>query len=210
MTRSIDTGTDNLRAEVDDAGVLRIVLDNPKSFNSLTAAMLTGLQDLLTDASLADDVRAILVVGAGDRAFASGADIGEQADRAAARTPNPDRGGFVPRLLACTKPVVALIHGYCLGGGLLVALTADIRIAADDAQFSIPAPRLGVGYPLAATELLVDIVGRGAAANMLLTGSRIDAAEAHRIGLVTSVVAKAEVDAAAEGVLATLAGNAPL
>ena len=108
------------------------------------------------------------------------------------------------------KPVLAMIHGYCLGGGLMVALTADIRIAADDAQFSIPATKLGVAYPLAATELLVDIVGRGAAANVLLTGGRFGANEALRIGLVTRVVAKSGLEAATEEVLATLSGNAPL
>ena len=210
MIRDIATGTDQLDAGVDESGILRVVLNNPERHNSLTGAMLTGLQDLLSDASDADDVRAVLIRGAGHKAFASGADIGEQSSRAAAGTSNPDRGSFVPRLLACRKPVVAMIQCRCLGGGLLVALTADIRIAADDSQFSIPATRLGVAYPLAATELLVDIVGRGAAANMLLTGDRIGATEAHRIGLVTTVVEKDALGRATEGVLATLADNAPL
>jgi enoyl-CoA hydratase len=210
VIRDIATGTDQLDAGVDESGILRVVLNNPQRHNSLTGAMLTGLQDLLTNASEADDVRAVLIRGSGHKAFASGADIGEQSSRAATGTSNPDRGGFVPRLLACRKPVVAMIQGWCLGGGLLVALTADIRIAADDSQFSIPATRLGVAYPLAATQLLVDVVGRGAAANILLTGDRIDAGEAHRIGLVTTVVAKDALDAATESVLATLANNAPL
>lgn len=206
----IDTQTPNLEAVVDDHGVLRIVLANEASFNSLTAAMLGGLQDLFDHASAAEEVRAVLVRGAGDRAFASGADIGEQADRAAAGKTNPDRGGFVPRLLRCTKPVVAMIHGYCLGGGLLVAMTADFRLAADDARFSIPATRLGVAYPLAATELLVDIVGRAAALSILLSGDRFDATEAHRVGLVTSVHTKADLESDTEQLLQTLVTNAPL
>ncbi len=210
VTRIIETGTENLQAEVDDSGILRITLDNPRSFNSLTGKMLGGLQRLLADASDAPDVRAILVRGTGDKAFASGADIGEQSDRASTGTTNPDRGGFVHRLLSCTKPVVAMIHGYCLGGGLLVALTADFRLAADDARFSIPATRLGVAYPLEATELLVDIVGRGAASAMLLAGDRFGAEEALRIGLVTSVTPKAQLEAATETLLTTLASNAPL
>lgn len=210
MTRQILTETDQLDAHLDDTGILRIMLNNPKRHNSLTGAMLSGLQEILTEASGDDEVRAVLIRGAGDKAFASGADIGEQSSRASSGTVNPDRGGFVPRLLACRKPVVAMIQGWCLGGGLLVALTADIRVAANDSQFSIPATRLGVAYPLAATELLVDVVGRGAAANILLTGDRIGATEAHRIGLVTSVVAKSELERSTESVLTTLAANAPM
>ncbi len=210
MSDRYDTGTDNLRAHVDDAGVLRIVLDNPERHNSLTGRMLGGLQRLFAAASDDPAVRAILVRGVGETAFASGADIGEQSERASTGETNPDRGGFVPALLSCTKPVVAMIHGWCLGGGLLVAMTADIRIAADDARFSIPASRLGVAYPLAATHLLVDIVGRGAAADLLLSGDRIDAAEAHRIGLVSRVVAKPDLEAETETLLARLAANAPL
>jgi enoyl-CoA hydratase len=210
VSRSIDTGTDNLTAIVDDSGILRIELDNPKSFNSLTALMLSGLQTLFTAASNDPDVRAILVRGSGDKAFASGANIGEHSDRAESGTTNPDRGGFVHRLLTCSKPVVAMIHGYCLGGGLLVALTADFRLAADDARFSIPATRLGVAYPLEATELLVNIVGRGAATSMLLSGDRFGAVEAHRIGLVTAVSPKATLETTTETLLATLAANAPL
>ncbi len=210
MTRQIDTGTDRLLAHIDDGGVLRIVLSNPDRFNSLTADMFVGIRRLLVGASDDDRVRAVLIRGAGDAAFASGADLGEQTERAETHTPNPDRGDFVPSLLSCTKPVVALIHGYCLGAGLIVAMTADLRIVADDAQFSIPATRLGVAYPLAAVQLLVEIVGRGAAARILLPGDRFDAAEALRLGLVTSVVPKAELESTVDGLLATLAASAPL
>ena len=210
MSDRYDTGTDNLRAHLDDAGVLRIVLDNPTRHNSLTGRMLGGLQRLFAAASDDPAVRAILLRGAGETAFASGADIGEQSDRASTGETNPDRGGFVPALLACSKPVVAMIHGWCLGGGLLVAMTADIRVASTDARFSIPASRLGVAYPLAATHLLVDIVGRGAAADLLLSGDRIDAAEAHRIGLVSRLVDKDALESTTEALLSTLAANAPL
>ena len=229
MSDRYDPGTDNLLVELDDAGVLRIVLNNPERHNSLTGRMLGGLQRLFAVASDDPAVRAVLLRGAGDTAFASGADIGEQSDRASAGETNPDRGGFVPALLSCTKPVVAMIHGWCLGGGLLVAMTADIRIAADDARFSIPASRLGVAYPLAATHLrldrrcrpagayplaathlLVDIVGRGAAADLLLSGDRIDAAEALRIGLVSRLTSRAELESRTEALLSTLAANAPL
>ncbi len=210
MARQIDTGTDRLLAHLDDLGILRIVLSNPSRFNSLTAEMFAGVRELFVTASSDDDVRAILIRGEGEAAFASGADLGEQAERAESHIPNPDRGDFVPTLLSCTKPVVALIHGYCLGAGLIVAMTADLRLAADDAQFSIPATRLGVAYPLAAVHLLVEIVGRGAAAQILLPGHRFDATEALRLGLVSSVVPKADLEATVEDLVATLATSAPL
>jgi enoyl-CoA hydratase len=210
VSRDVETSTEKLLATVDSAGVLRITLHNPKSLNSLTAEMLSGLQTLMAEASTADDVRAVLLVGAGQEAFASGADIGEHSARAHTGATNPDRGDFVTRLLACTKPVVAMIHGYCLGGGLLVAMSADIRLAAHDAQFSIPAARLGVAYPLAAVELLVDIVGRGAASKILLTGDRIDAHSALSMGLLTGVVPKADLAGVVEDMMQTLTRNAPL
>lgn len=210
MTKRIDSGTEQLRVELDTTGVLRIVLHNPATHNSLTADMLNGLRRLFADASNDPAVRVILLRGSGDAAFASGADIGEQAQRSAVGTINPDRGGFVSDLLGCAKPVVAMIHGWCLGGGLLVAMTADIRIAADDARFSVPATRLGVAYPLEAAELLVDLVGRGAASSILLVGDRFDAETAQRLGLVTEVVTKELLEARVEAVAATLAANAPL
>ncbi len=210
MSDTYATGTDNLRAEIDGQGTLRVTLDNPERHNSLTGAMLGGVQRLFATASEDPDVRAILLRGAGETAFASGADIGEQSERAEAGKTNPDRGGFVPALLSCSKPVVAMIHGWCLGGGLLVAMTADIRVAADDARFSIPATRLGVAYPLAATQLLVDIVGRGAASDLLLSGDRIDAETALRIGLINRLVPKADLEAHVEELLGTLTTNAPL
>ncbi|MFV2040031.1 MAG: enoyl-CoA hydratase-related protein, partial [Acidimicrobiales bacterium] len=157
-----------------------------------------------------DAVRAVLIRGAGDLAFASGADIGEHARRAASGTANPDRGGYLTRLRQCEKPVVAMIHGFCMGGGLMLAMAADIRAAADDAVFSVPAARLGVAYPLDAIHTLVDIVGTAWAAELCLTGERIDAAKALAMGLVTRVVAKADLEHHTEELLAKITAGAPL
>ena len=209
MTRRIDTGVEQLPAHVDEAGVLRVVLDNPTRHNSLSADMLAGLQRVLRDASDDDRVRAVLIRGRGERAFASGADIGEQSQRAASGTTNPDRGDYMARLQRCTKPVVAMIHGYCIGGGLMVAMAADIRIAADDAVFGVPAANLGVAYPLSAVHVLVDLVGRSWASDLCLTGERIDAETAATIGLVTRVHPKAELEDRTETLLDTLVAKAP-
>jgi enoyl-CoA hydratase/carnithine racemase len=108
------------------------------------------------------------------------------------------------------QPVVALIHGYCIGGGVMVALAADVRVCADDAQFAIPAAKLGVGYPLEATARLVALVGPGQTAEILFGGRRIDAAEAARIGLVNRVVPKADLDGWVADFAGEVAANAPL
>jgi enoyl-CoA hydratase/carnithine racemase len=113
-------------------------------------------------------------------------------------------------LLDLPMPVVALIHGYCIGGGVMVALAADIRVCADDAQFAIPAAKLGVGYPHEATAQLVALVGPGLAAEILFAGRRFDAGEAARIGLVNRAVPKAELDGAVAALAKEIAANAPL
>ncbi len=172
--------------------------------------MLAGLSVAFDHATNNPAVRAVVVRGEGEKAFASGADIGEHHSRAATRTRNPDRGDFLTGLRGCTKPVVAMIHGYCIGGGLMVAMAADIRIAADDAVFCVPAGNLGVAYPLAAVQALVDLIGAAWATDLALSADRINATTAQDIGLVTRVHPKAELESATEALLTRLAGNAPL
>lgn len=197
-------------------GVVTVVLDDERRHNTLTGAMLSGLRHVFAAASTHPGVRVVVVRGAGDRAFASGADIGEQAaqadriDTGDATSIPAGRPRFMADLLACRRPVVAMIHGWCMGGGLMVALAADIRVAADDAVFSIPATQLGVAYPSDAVAVLVDVVGKAAASELMLTGERIDADEAMRIGLVNHVVAKADLEAATGRLVERLAANAPL
>src|SRR5690606_38120200 len=113
-------------------------------------------------------------------------------------------------LRALGKPVIAMIHGWCLGGGIMVALAADIRICADDAQFGVPAAKLGVGYPHDATAQLVSLVGPGHASEIMFAGRRIDSVEAERIGLVNRCVAKHELEPSVRALAADIAANAPL
>jgi enoyl-CoA hydratase/carnithine racemase len=205
-----DTGCEQLRATVTD-GIGTIVFDNPEKHNAMTGAMLAALGRVTH--SFADDpeVRVVIVRGAGDRAFVSGADINQLGS---GEISTPPAGGSAPtpprRMLAVGKPVLALVHGYCIGGGVMVALAADLRICADDAQFGIPAAKLGVGYPHEATTMLVALVGPGHAAEILFSGRRIDAAEALRIRLVNNVVPKADLDEYVGALAREIADNAPL
>lgn len=207
---AVDTGCDQLHATVDD-GIGVIVFDNPAKHNAMNGDMLAALGRVRAAFAADPDVRVAVVRGAGDRAFVSGADI-EQLGGGQIGTPPPSTAGpAAPRgPLAIGKPVIALIHGYCLGGGVMIALGADLRLCADDAQFGIPAARLGVGYPHEATAALVALVGPGQAAEILFTGRRFDAAEAERIGLVNRVLPKDALEAAVFTMAREIRDNAPL
>jgi enoyl-CoA hydratase/carnithine racemase len=209
----MDTGTERLIASVED-GVGWIVFNNTDKHNAMTADMLDGLARACDGFGRDPAVRAVVLRGAGERAFISGADIGQldsgELGRAGpAGVENADAratGG----LTAIEKPVLAMIHGYCLGGGMAMALAADIRLCADDAQFGIPAARLGVGYPYEATARLVALVGPGNAAEILFAGARLDGAEAARIGLANHCLPKGELEGAVRSLAMTIADNAPL
>ncbi len=161
-----------------------ITIDNEQRRNALSATMFAQLGEHLR--ALDDDpkIRVIVIRGAGDRAFAAGADI-EDINTGIGRPAAASRATF-----AAQTPLVAMIHGVCMGAGLLLALSADVRVAADDARFAIPATRLGIAYPYAGVDQLVAAAGQAAAAEILLTGRVIDATDAARWGLVSRVVAK--------------------
>jgi enoyl-CoA hydratase/carnithine racemase len=156
------------------------------------------------------DVRVVVIRGAGERAFMSGADIGEQDDPA----------GRVTSLAAATKmitavgrlpvPVIAAVRGYCLGAGVAVAAQADLRLAADDAVFGLPATRLGLAYPYEEVARLTALVGPGVAAELLFTGRHARADEALRWGLVQATHPANILDEAAMGLASSIAANAPL
>src|SRR5262249_23587409 len=209
-SRVMDTGCEQLRATVAD-GIGTIVFDNPEKHNAMTGAMLAALARVTHAFAEHPDVRVVVVRGAAHRAVVSGADI-NQLGSGEISTPTP--GASVPapprRMLAVGKPVLALIHGYCIGGGVMVALSADIRVCSDDAQFGIPAAKLGVGYPHEATTTLVALVGPGHAAEILFSGRRIDAEEALRIGLVNHVVRKNGLEEFVHELAREIADNAPL
>ena len=209
MLRSVGDDTDLLIGRAD--GIAWVVFDNPDRHNALTPRMEAALDRLGPELNADPEVRVVVVRGSGTRAFMSGADITQLADwgggeEARAR----HQKGVALGLRAIDKPLIAMIHGWCMGGGIVTALAADIRIAADDARFGIPAARLGIGYPLEAVQSLVEVVGPANASMLLLSGDRISAADALRIGLVNRVAPSAELESAVTQLAHTLVGNAPL
>lgn len=195
-------------------GIGSLIFNNPEKRNAISLEMSLAAADVIDDFASDPEVRVIVLSGAGDKAFVSGADISRfDKDRAtpeqvAEYTKKAAR--FRVGLRAVGKPTIAKIRGYCLGGGLGLALNCDLRICAEDAQFGIPAARLGVGYAAEALNQLVRLVGPSTAKEVLFTARRYNAQEALRVGLVNQVVPVAELDDYVAKYAAGIVGNAPL
>lgn len=210
---TIELTTDKMRAEI-TAGIGWMTFDNPSRHNAMSMEMNRAIPTII-DAFTADpSVRVIVMRGAGGRAFVSGADISEFGERRTsveARKEYDAVAGAAHRALATVElPLIAMIEGFCMGGGVLTALRADIRIAADNAQFAVPAAKLGVGYGYSGVETLVQLVGPAAAAEILFSAHRYSADEAAGIGLVNRVVPTVELQSAVTDLAGSIAGNAPL
>jgi enoyl-CoA hydratase len=207
------TGTDKLLVEV-TGQVATVTFNNPGKRNALSVEMRAALPGLLKALNADGDVRVIVMTGAGDKAFASGADIsefGEQRTSPAARASYDKAWAAVNDAWASLdKPVIAMIRGFCMGGGLLTALQADIRIASDDSQFGIPAARLGLGYAVSGVTTLMNLVGPAWTAEILFSAVRFTAAEALRMGLVNRVVPADSLRDTVLSLADSIARNAPL
>ena len=195
-------------------GVGRVVFNQPEKRNAMSVNMWEGMGQALDRFAEDPAVRCVVLAGAGDKAFVSGADISqfEQVRNNADAQQEYDRitsAGRV-KLANYAKPVIAQIRGFCMGGGLGIAMSTDIRIASEDSQFGIPAAKLSIAYGFDMVRALVDLVGPAHAHMILMTGERFDAREAERFGLVNKVVPVAELEATVAKLTATLAGNAPL
>jgi enoyl-CoA hydratase/carnithine racemase len=202
-----------LLCDVDD-GIALVTFDNPEKRNALSAAIRDALPGVLRDLQGRDDVRVVVLTGAGDKAFVSGADISEFGDqrtspeaRAAYDAKAADAGRAWAEL---EKPIIAMIRGFCIGGGLLTALQADIRIASDDAQLGVPAARLGLGYGFGGVEQLVQLVGPSWASEILFSARRLDAGTAERIGLVNRVTSPEALHDEVWSLAESIRDNAPL
>lgn len=197
-----------------DGAALHIRFNNPARHNALSVDMWGAVPALLQQAEADERVRIVVFSGAGEKAFVSGADISQFEDQRAAREAVTHYEALAEDALMaiyrCAKPTLACIRGWCIGGGVNVAISCDIRIAASDAVFSIPAARLGLGYRYSALKNLVDLIGVGAAKDLFFTARRIDAAEAHRLGLVTRTAAPEALAALLAEYTGALADNAPL
>lgn len=204
--RNVSTTTEQVRAHIDNR-VGWVTLNRPDKRNAISEEMFAAITEVLAAWEDDDEVRVVVVRGAGDEAFASGADMGEL-DRGEGTYPPPGaRKGFT---LHTRKPVLAMVHGFCIGGGLMVAMEADIRIAADDAVFAIPAGPLGAGYPLVGVQRLVSLVGPAHASTIMFTGDRFDAHRALELGLVNEVVPRAHLEERVTSIARRIASNAPL
>ncbi|HEB89255.1 MAG TPA: enoyl-CoA hydratase [Deltaproteobacteria bacterium] len=190
-----------------------IVFDHPERRNAITADMWRAIPEIARELDADDGVRVVLLRGAGDVAFVSGADISqfkqERTGAEAGRYEEENTTAF-DALSSIGKPVLAAIHGFCIGGGCAIALTADLRYCAEDAVFAIPAARLGLGYNAAGIATLTRIVGEPRAKEIFMTARRFDAHEAHAMGLVNGVLPKAELDAFVLKIVEQIADNAPL
>lgn len=197
-----------------EGGIGWMIYDHQAKRNAVTYDMRLAIPGILADFEDDDDIRVVMLAGAGDRAFISGSDIsqfGEKRSSEEARKEYDRASERADRAMAAlSKPMIAMINGYCLGAGVLTAMRADIRIAADDARFGVPPARLGLGFSYAAVASLIDLVGPAHAAEMLFTGNRYSAEEALAMGLVNRVAAAAELRETATGIARTIAANAPL
>jgi enoyl-CoA hydratase/carnithine racemase len=197
-----------------DSSTLHIRFNNPARHNALSVDMWEAVPPLLKVAQADDRVRLVVFSGAGEKAFVSGADISQFEDMRAAREAVTRYEAMAEEALMSIhdfpKPTLACIRGYCIGGGVNVAISCDIRIAADDSVFSVPAARLGLGYRYSAMKNLVDLIGPGAAKDLFFTARRIDAAEAKALGLVTRTCEVAVLDKLLAEYTGALAENAPL
>ena len=195
-------------------GVGVSTFNNPEKRNAMSLDMWEGLGHALIELRDDANVRVVVLTGAGDKAFVSGADISqfEKTRHNAEASEEYSKKSAAQRALLADypKPVIASIRGFCLGGGMQVAMSADIRIASDNSQFGIPAAKLGIAYGYDGSKHLVSLVGPSWARLIMYTGMRIDSAEALRIGLVDRVVPDAELWNATSEIARTISGNAPL
>lgn len=189
-----------------------LLLNNPARRNALNAAMWAAIPGLVEALASKPQVRCIILRGAGAEAFAAGADISEFAatrnDAAAAAAYEALNGAALMALRQAAKPVIAMIHGFCIGGGLAIAMACDLRIADTTAVFSLPPARLGLAYPLESLHDLVSLVGPAVAKDLILTARRISSVEAHRLGLIERLATDLSGETAA--LAAEMANGAPL
>jgi enoyl-CoA hydratase/carnithine racemase len=195
-------------------GIGIVTFNNPAKRNAMSLDMWEGLGQSLIELRDDPDIRVVILTGAGDKAFVSGADISQfekTRHNAEASEQYSKRSAAQRALLAdYPKPIIACILGFCLGGGMQVAMLADIRFAAENSQFGIPAAKLGIAYGYDGLRNLVSLVGPSWARLIMYTGMRIGSAEALRIGLVDRVLPDAELWDATLEIARTISGNAPL
>ena len=197
-----------------DQTTLHIRFNNVARHNALSVDMWQAVPTLLSQAEQDMRVRLVVFSGAGEKAFVSGADISQFEDMRAAKEAVTRYEHMAETALMSIynfpKPTLACIRGYCIGGGVNVAISCDMRIAASDAVFSVPAAKLGLGYRYSAMKNLVDLIGPGAAKDLFFTARRLDAKEALQLGLVNRVCETEKLPELLAEYTSALAANAPI
>ena len=197
-----------------DGPIGTLTFNQPERHNAMSLDMWRAATVVLEQFEQDATVRVIVLTGAGGKAFVSGADISKfESERAtvdAVLEYNAAVDRFGQVLGESSKPTIAMIRGYCLGGGVGIAVCCDLRIANEAARFAVPAAKLGLGYGYANVRRIMDLVGPQFTTEMLLTARQFDAAQAERTGLVNHVVPDAEIESYVRAMAETIAGNAPL
>jgi enoyl-CoA hydratase/carnithine racemase len=205
--------TDSIQVEIDD-GIGWLTLNQPERHNAISRDMWLGMAEAIEGFQRSDAVRVVVLRGAGGKAFAAGADITEfdalnaSAEQSVEYRAPHKRG--METLCNLDKPVIAMIQGYCIGAGLAVALTADVRFATPGSRFAIPAAKLGLGYEYDGVATLARLVGPSVARDILFSGRQLDAAEALAVGLINAVESDDTLLARTRAYAEVLARNAPL
>ena len=210
---NVATKTDKMLSRK-DGGVGYLIFNNPERHNAVSLEMWEAASDILADFAADKLIRVVVLTGAGGKAFVSGADISkfesERASKEAIDRYNEtvDRANTV--VFEFPKPTIAMIRGYCIGGGVGLALCCDLRICSDNSKFGVPAAKLGLGYGFKGIKKLVDVVGPSYAKEIFFTARQFTGAEALQMGLVNRVLPDAEVEKYVKDYAETIGGNAPL
>lgn len=209
---SLSLNTPNMIAEIDGA-IGWVIFNKPARRNAVSLDMWAAIPEIIDQFEQDSAVRVVVLKGAGDQAFVSGADISEFEQQRASRDGNTNYDRVADeasrRLINCSKPTIAMINGWCIGGGLAIALECDLRIASATARFGIPAARLGLGYGAPGVKKLMEVVGPSFTKEIFFTARHFDASEALTMGLVNRIKPVAELEAYTRGYCATIGDNAP-
>jgi enoyl-CoA hydratase len=205
--------TEKMLSRVKD-GVGYITFNNPEKHNAVSIEMWDALEQILDGFRSSQDIRAIVLSGAGGKAFVSGADISkfdkERSSKEAVLSYNKRTQKVYENLETFPKPTIAMIDGYCIGGGLNLAVCCDIRICSEKSKFAMPAAKLSLGYPFSSIKRLFDVMGPGMAKHFMFTAEKISASEALACGLVQKLVSEDSIDSYVKDYALNIANNAPL
>ncbi len=197
-----------------DGGIGWMIFNSPAKLNAVSLDMWRAVPEIIADYAADDEIRVVVVTGAGGKAFVSGADISEFAEKRDSEEAIAEYAAAGTRahaaLAGIEKPTIAMIRGYCIGGGMAVALDCDLRIASEGSRFAVPAAKLGLGYAFDGIARLSDLVGPAVAKEIFYTARQFSGEEAFAMGLINRLVPANVLDSYIEDYASTIAANAPL